>query len=169
MLQRDRFELLSAYLDGEVTAAERRQVEDWLANDETVKRLHQRLVQLRHGFQDMAAPVMAQTPVDVTLKQVMARVDRRTNRPAWVLGGLAAAGALVTAGLGWIGGDGGLNPQLATNALKSSPAPVEVALTPTPKALPSERVIAADAVMVAVDSSVFDMSGLTTSPAPATP
>jgi len=29
MLKRDRFELLSAYLDGEVTAAQRQQVEDW--------------------------------------------------------------------------------------------------------------------------------------------
>lgn len=30
MEKRDRFELLSAYLDGEVSATERKQVEDWL-------------------------------------------------------------------------------------------------------------------------------------------
>jgi anti-sigma factor RsiW len=29
----ERFELLSAYLDGEVTASERKQVEAWLATD----------------------------------------------------------------------------------------------------------------------------------------
>uniref|UniRef100_A0ACD5GTL5 Anti-sigma factor family protein n=1 Tax=Desertifilum tharense IPPAS B-1220 TaxID=1781255 RepID=A0ACD5GTL5_9CYAN len=33
MLKRDRFELLSAYLDGEVTASERQQVENWLDTD----------------------------------------------------------------------------------------------------------------------------------------
>jgi len=37
MLKRDRFELLSAYLDGEVTAAQRQQVEDWLGNDPEVQ------------------------------------------------------------------------------------------------------------------------------------
>jgi hypothetical protein len=36
----DRFELLSAYIDGEVTAAERKQVEEWLATDPTVQQLH---------------------------------------------------------------------------------------------------------------------------------
>jgi anti-sigma factor RsiW len=172
MLQRDRFELLSAYLDGEVTAAERRQVDDWLAHDEAVQRLHQRLVQLRHGFQNAAAPAMAQVPVEATLKQVMARVDRRSKRPVWVIGGLAAAGAVVSAGLGWLGGDGGLNQQFA-HSLKSASPPVEVALTPAPPApVPSDKLIASDAVMVAVDSSVFDMSGagMTTTPvAPATP
>lgn len=34
-LKRDRFELLSAYLDGEVTSSERHQVEDWLRSDPT--------------------------------------------------------------------------------------------------------------------------------------
>ncbi|MEL6165322.1 MAG: zf-HC2 domain-containing protein, partial [Cyanobacteria bacterium J06628_3] len=46
MVKRDRFELLSAYLDGEVTAAERRQVEEWLANDSSVQNLHKRLLSL---------------------------------------------------------------------------------------------------------------------------
>ncbi len=39
MYQRDRFELLSAYLDGEVTAAERRQIEQWLATEPEVQSL----------------------------------------------------------------------------------------------------------------------------------
>lgn len=36
MYQRDRFELLDAYHDGEVTAAEQRQIEQWLATDPEV-------------------------------------------------------------------------------------------------------------------------------------
>lgn len=49
MVKRDRFELLSAYLDGELTAAERRQVEELLANDQAVKCLYVRLLKLRQG------------------------------------------------------------------------------------------------------------------------
>jgi len=36
MEKRDCFELLSAYLDGEVTATERRQVEEWLSTDASI-------------------------------------------------------------------------------------------------------------------------------------
>lgn len=45
--KRDTFERLSAYLDGEVTAAERQQVEAWLATDSEAQRLYQRLLNLR--------------------------------------------------------------------------------------------------------------------------
>jgi anti-sigma factor RsiW len=44
---RDRFELLNAYLDGEVTAAERRQIEDWLTTDSTIQCLYARALELR--------------------------------------------------------------------------------------------------------------------------
>jgi anti-sigma factor RsiW len=50
-LQRDRFELLSAFIDGEVTAAERRQVQELLATDADMQRLHSRLMKLRQGMQ----------------------------------------------------------------------------------------------------------------------
>jgi anti-sigma factor RsiW len=40
--KRDRFELLSAYLDGELTATERRQIEDWLKTAPEVQRLYAR-------------------------------------------------------------------------------------------------------------------------------
>lgn len=55
-VQRDRFEMLSAYMDGEVTADERRTVEEWLANDPTVQKLHSRLLRLRQTFQAMPIP-----------------------------------------------------------------------------------------------------------------
>ena len=37
MDKRGFFELLSAYLDGEVTATERKQVEEWLSTDTDIK------------------------------------------------------------------------------------------------------------------------------------
>lgn len=95
-LQRDRFELLSAYIDGEVTAAERKQVETWLATDPTMQRLHSQLLRLHHGFQNLPDPAPAQS-VEQTVEQVLARVDRRPNlRLVW---GGAAVAALVIGGI----------------------------------------------------------------------
>jgi anti-sigma factor RsiW len=103
VMYRDRFELLSAYMDGEVTADERRQVEEWLANDPTVQRLHERLLKLRHSFQTMPMPVSDQRSVETTVDSVLTRVDRRP-RFAVLWGGIAIAavaiGAISTSFLG---------------------------------------------------------------------
>lgn len=58
--KRDRFELISAYLDGEVTPHERRLVADWLAHDPEVQHLYRRLLMLRQAFR--ALPVAAIEP-----------------------------------------------------------------------------------------------------------
>ncbi len=95
MLKRDRFELLSAYLDGEVTAAERRQVEDWLANDPESQRLYGRLLKLRMGMQTI--PGRAAQPVEQTIEQVYQRMHRRSRRRAVVWGGSAIAAVVIGA------------------------------------------------------------------------
>lgn len=92
---RDRFELLSAYMDGEVTAAERQQVEDWLVNDPSMQALHGRLLTLRDGFQSMPIPASAQS-TQQTIDGVFARLDRRPKRRL-LLGGAALAAGLVGA------------------------------------------------------------------------
>lgn len=93
-LKRDRFELLSAYLDGEVSASERRQVEAWLATDASAQQLYARLLKLRQGLQGLRTiPVPAERPVEQTVTQVMNRLERKPKRTiAW--GGMAAAAAL---------------------------------------------------------------------------
>ncbi len=92
---RDRFELLSAYLDGEVTASERKQVEEWLSTDVSVQQLHARLLKLRQAFRSMPAPAPAQS-VEKTVDQVFAKVDRRPKlRLVW--GGAAIAAAFMGA------------------------------------------------------------------------
>ena len=96
MLKRDRFELLSAYLDGEVTAAERKQVEEWLANDPESQRLYERLLKLRSSFQTMPVPA-AQKPVEQTIELVYQRVDRRSRRRAVVWSGSAIAAVVLGA------------------------------------------------------------------------
>ena len=95
LIPRDRFELLSAYLDGEVTATERKQVEAWLASDLTVQRLHSRLLKLRHGLQNMPVPASTQAP-EQTVNQVFARIERKP-RLSLVWGGAAIAALFVGA------------------------------------------------------------------------
>lgn len=95
-LHRDRFELLSAYIDHEVTADERRQVEAWIAEDPAFAKMHRRMTKLQLGFQQLPAVVPAEH-VDVTIAQVLKKVDR--PRPNWQvltgIGGAIAAGVTV--------------------------------------------------------------------------
>lgn len=112
VMHRDRFELLSAYMDGEVTADERRQVEEWLTNDPTVQRLHERLLKLRQSFQTMPVPASDERSVERTVDSVLARVDRRP-RPAVLWGGIAIAAVVIGAVSSVFLGDRSPVPQLA--------------------------------------------------------
>ncbi|MBW4553939.1 MAG: zf-HC2 domain-containing protein [Aphanocapsa sp. GSE-SYN-MK-11-07L] len=96
VLKRDRFELLSAYLDGEVTADERRQVDAWLASDRETQILHSRLLKLKRGFQ--SGPVPTTQPTERTVEQVLARVERRP-RLMLVWSGVGAAVAATVVGV----------------------------------------------------------------------
>lgn len=92
---RDRFELMSAYLDGEVTAAERRQVEQWLETDPKVQQLYQRLLKLRQGMRNLSIPA-TQHATEQTVQQVMTRLERQPRRRfAW--GGAAVAAMFLAA------------------------------------------------------------------------
>lgn len=98
-MQRDRFELLSAYLDGEVTASERHQIEHWLATDPDTQRLYARLLLLRQKLQTMPISKSEQS-VEQLVDRVTARIEHRPRRLVW--GGLAVAALLVGAILGTI-------------------------------------------------------------------
>jgi hypothetical protein len=117
-MMRDRFELLSAYLDGEVTATERRQVEEWLTNDPTTKRLYSRLLMMQQSFQAMPVPAAQQSAEELATK-VLQRVERKPKK-TWILGGGAIA-ALLVAVVSGIGGD----RQLFAPQFARSPVPAE--------------------------------------------
>lgn len=126
-LQRDRFELLSAFIDGEVTAAERKQVQHLLATDPQMQQLHARLMTLRQGMQKLPVPALQTNPQE-TAKQVFARIDRRRIRKTIAWGGAAIAAVFV-------GGLSGIFPgsQLGTNFAQSpqqeaAPEPLRIAL-----------------------------------------
>ncbi|HEY9740632.1 MAG TPA: Fis family transcriptional regulator [Coleofasciculaceae cyanobacterium] len=111
-LQRDRFELLSAYIDGEVTAAERTQVQRLLATDPDMQRLHSRLIMLRQGLQKLPVPPAPETAKETTEK-VFSRIDRRRTRRTVVWGGAAIAAVFVSALSGIFPGSQSLVPQIA--------------------------------------------------------
>ncbi len=94
--KRDRFELLSAYLDGEVTAPEKRQVEEWLDNDAETQRLYARLLTLRQNFQTLPVPPAEQS-VEQTIHQVFGKIEKRRQHRSLRWGGAAVAAVMIAA------------------------------------------------------------------------
>lgn len=106
MLQRDRFETISAYLDGEVDAGERQQVEHWLNTDPSAQKLYQRLLNLRKGLQRFQVEPVTELVPEESTQAIADRVFKRVNRQAklvdfWRTGLAAAAvlGAVFSTGL----------------------------------------------------------------------
>lgn len=117
------FELISAYLDGEVTAGERRQVEQLIASDGLARHLYDRLLQLHSNLQRMPAPPAAE-PIEQTVQKVFDRLDRR-GKLALVWGGTAFAALFAAMLSGVIPGSRSFLPQLAET---TEPEPVQIAL-----------------------------------------
>lgn len=132
----ERFELLSAYLDGEVTPTERQQVEAWLANDLAFQHQYRQMQQMQHAFPRMTVP--SSQSAEALSAGVFAKLDRQRNRKLAWIGGGAIAATLVAAvtGLGGLFGD---NPQLQYAANKANiPAPMMVALNDPILAIPAK-------------------------------
>ncbi|MCS7031470.1 MAG: zf-HC2 domain-containing protein [Gloeomargarita sp. SKYG116] len=114
----DRFELLSAYLDGEASPEERALVEHWLATDPELQRLYRQLVNLHELCQGLPAPSLGMS-ADEVVTGVLTRITRRARKRLIWSGILVATSALV----------GGIISGLVGRA----PAP-ELAQQPTPPA-----------------------------------
>jgi anti-sigma factor RsiW len=139
----ERFELLSAYLDGEATLSERQQVEAWLASDPAFGHQYRQLQQMQLAFPSISVPSSQSAQSLAT--DVFAKIDRQRNRRWTWFGGSAIAATLAAtiAGLSGLFGDAN-SPQLqfaANNAEK--PAPLMVALNDPILAIPakSDRLI----------------------------
>jgi len=128
ILQRDRSELLSAYLDGEVTAAERQQVHQWLESDPKMQCLYHRLLKLRQGIQTLPSEPSGQS-AEQTVNQVFAKIKNRSRiRMAIASTGGAVAAMFISALSGLISTSQSPVPQLAENVPAVAPTPVMVAL-----------------------------------------
>lgn len=97
VIKRDRFELLSAYLDGEVSPHERQLVNTWLAHDPTAKCLYNRLLRLRQGIK--SSPIESTCSAEDTLTGVFSGLNRRFRKTC-----MAGVGALAIGALGFLSG-----------------------------------------------------------------
>ena len=156
-MMRDRFELLSAYIDGEVTAAERREVEELLTNDPTTKRLYSRLMMMQQGFQSMPVPAAEQSAQELAAK-VLQRVERKTKR-TWVLGGGAIAALLIAAVAGVAGSRQLFAPQFATSPVPAESDGLIVALNE-----PLVEIVNPNDLMLGVNAPVMDIPKAVASP-----
>lgn len=135
-LDLERFERLSAYVDGEVSAAEKAEVEAWLANDPVVRQCYHSLRKLHGAIAQSPAPRCA--PVEMIVSETLLRLDRDNRRRAWVRGSaVAAALAAAVAALWtsdrpvWQMADRGVPYTLSASPVKAAPpvAPRPIAVT----------------------------------------
>ena len=93
----ERFELLSAYIDGEVTNTEEQLVEQWLSDDVDFRRIYQHQLKLRQLLIDLPVPVSSSVKAEtnVMIDRVFAEIDKRSQRRKWKLAGIGVAMAAV--------------------------------------------------------------------------
>jgi anti-sigma factor RsiW len=120
----DRFELLSAYIDGEITLAHKQQVQQWLKEDPSFQQLYQRLLRLNQGFQSLPAPVATKSPQQITNAVFHKMEQRRSHRLAFWGGTAIAVVAMGLISL-FLPENKSFLPQVA-----NSPTPTEKNTTP---------------------------------------
>jgi anti-sigma factor RsiW len=74
----ERFELLSAYVDNEVTRTEKSQVEQWLQDDPSYRHQYQQLLKVKRLLQNLPAPSSIKT--EYLVDQVFTKIARRSQR-----------------------------------------------------------------------------------------
>lgn len=98
-ISEERFELISAYIDGEVTETEEQLVEKWLFDDVEIRRIYQQQIKLRQLLIDLPVPVAANSSVkastNVMIDRVMAEIDKRSQRRKWKLAGVGISVAAI--------------------------------------------------------------------------
>ncbi|MEA5509969.1 anti-sigma factor [Crocosphaera sp. UHCC 0190] len=113
--QFERFELLSAYLDGEVTATERKQVQQWLDTDPQFHHLYKQLLRLQREIPTAPVPHSPVTAEQLSERVFDAVDDQQRSRRGVLVGGLAIA-AIVVGAVSHLGlRDGFLSPRYAEN------------------------------------------------------
>lgn len=130
-----RFELLSAYVDNEVTSEERQLVAQWLRDEPDIQRMYQQLLMLRQAIR--TAPNPPQKPLEVpTAPNLWARASSVTVR--WTL--------VCTAAISLLGGisqlstaSGRQSIQEAWQFIQNLPQRTLFEFASTAEELPTER------------------------------
>ena len=125
----ERFELLSAYLDGEVTAQERSQVQEWLDTDPQLKQTYLKLLRLQQDIPLIPTP----TP-SISANQLSERVFQQINREnrklrLLIWGGMVtASAAFVMISSLFMGTNNIFQPSVHSASLEIESEPLMIAL-----------------------------------------
>ncbi len=132
----DCFELLSAYIDGELSPSEKHQVQTWLDQDPKIKHLYTKLLVLQGQMQHSVAPPSQQSVTEITTG-VFQSIERRRRRCQliWGSGAIAASALAIISGM--IPG--------------TSPFGLKMAKNPTPATFPAVM------LAVAVNTPAIDL------------
>lgn len=133
-----RFELLSAYIDGEVTPEERQQVQKWLDADPQLKQTYLGLLRLQREL-----PCIPTPSTGISTEQLSECVFRRieqTNRLNRLLfwGGMVITAVLVGALSTFFGVPTPLTAPLQQANLGLEPEPLTIALNQPPIEIPED-------------------------------
>lgn len=144
LLDPQQFQLLSAYLDGEATVSERRQVQNWLDTDPKIKEIYLQLIQLRSRLQTAPVPA-SHSSVKQLATLIFQHLNQRTRvMVAW--GGTAIAALLVMA----VSGNLGRVPMVAQSQNFKDSEPLQIALNE-----PLIPIVNPNAVSISVDQPII--------------
>lgn len=136
----ERFELLSAYLDGEVTAEERHQVQEWLDTDPKLKQTYLKLLRLQQVIPQIPTPSPS-----ISTEQLSARVFQQIKREnrmlrLWIWGGVvtASAGFVLFFNL-FMGTNNIFRPSIQSASLEIESEPLVIALNQPVFDIPVEQ------------------------------
>lgn len=151
------FELLSAYLDGEVTAQQREEVQNLLANDPEIQSLYRRLLYLRDEFHNLPNPQPQYTPQQLS-SAVFAKVDQENcRRKNYIWGGGAIAAVLIATVSGVLSGNRSPLLQMANqDNLHNNEESLIIALNEPLISLPNNT---SESLMIPLDQSLMDLIG----------
>lgn len=129
----DRFEMLSAYLDGEMTATERKEIQQWLEEDAKAQNLYQRLLELRRQMQFIPFTSTEESAHSIS-KQVFRRLDQRKRQQKLLWGGGAMAALFIGFCSQILTGSNSFVPRIAnSNQSESLMVVINEPVVPIPK------------------------------------
>ncbi|MDJ0662540.1 MAG: anti-sigma factor [Crocosphaera sp.] len=110
--QFERFELLSAYIDGELTAQERKQVQQWLDSDPEFHQLYKQLLRVQREVPTLRVPESA-VSVDDLSQGVFDAIDSQDRRKRGLIASGLGIAAVIIGSIAHISLQDGLSPRFA--------------------------------------------------------
>ena len=107
------FELLSAYIDDELSPSDKKQVQTWLDCDPQFKQLYIQLLNLQGQIQNFVVPPNKTSTKEIS-DRVFQSIDRsRSQKRRLVLGSSAIAASIIATFSGLFGSFSSLSPNMA--------------------------------------------------------